>query len=174
MVPAACAALLVSCSATPPPGWATGGAPLVFANASWQDGDGTVIDLSQAGLVTSEGHLLFILDGSGRAYTKDREPLAMVLPDGNIAGTDQTYLGRIGITNASPPGGTTAWLTLREDGSVIHFDEQGERLSDGKWQGCDGPQLRTCTLVTHLVTLERSAAAARGGVYVGFGVGFWP
>jgi hypothetical protein len=82
-------------------------------------------------------------------------------------------LGRIGLANASPPGRATAWLSILPDGTAVFFDSEGERSSLGSWQGCDGPKLRTCTLVTHLVLLQRALAARQSSFSVGVGVGVW-
>ena len=75
------------------------------------------------------------------------------------------------VPNAAPPGGGPAWLSVLPNGEVVHFDPDGQRSSDGVWQGCNGPIMRTCTLVSHLYTLQRVARATRGGVTVGVGVG---
>jgi hypothetical protein len=162
----------------PPPRWAQGGAPLVIRQAWWKTGEGYDVEIRPNGVVTYDGSVLFVLDRAGRVYDPQNEPLALLQPDGNIDGLDARHLGRIGITNASPPGAELAWLTVVPDGRVVHFDPDGQRSYDGEWRGCRGPQLRTCTLVTQLVTLERVAAAARGTAYVGMsfgvGVGFWP
>jgi hypothetical protein len=170
------ALLTTACADRPPPGWATGGSPLAFANASWRNGEGTYIELRADGRVVANGGLLFVLDRAGRVYDSQNEPVAMLMRDGNIAGVNEQHLGRIGVTNASPPRGRVAWLSVLPDGRVIHFEPDGERTTDGLWLGCNGAQFRTCTLVTQLVTLERVAAAARTpvSVGVGVGVGIWP
>jgi len=167
---------LASCMEPPPSQWAHGGAPLVIREARWRNGEGTDIELRPDGKVLVEGSVLFVLDRAGRVYDPQNEPVAMLLPDGNIAGTGDRHFGRIGITNASPPGGGYAWLAVLPDGRVVHFDPDGQRSTDGVWRGCQGPQFRTCTLVTQLVTLHRIAAASHGAVSVGVGVGvgFWP
>ena len=165
------ALLLGACSASPPPRWAEGGARLVVGNATWKTGEGEVVQLMADGKVIADGDQVFTVDAAGRVYDTDNDPAAIVLPDGNVAGTDDTHLGRIGITNAAPPGRGPAWLSVQPNGEVIHFDPDGQRSSDGVWQGCTGPLMRTCTLVSHLYTLHRVAQATRGGVGVGIGVG---
>jgi hypothetical protein len=172
------AALLVaSCENPPPPGWAKGGAPLVIKAMSWKTGDGQDLAVSADGKVTNDGDLLFSIDRAGRVYDDDNEPVALLLPDGTVEGSEGTHLGQVGVTNAAPPGGGNAWLAVLPDGHVLHFEPDGERTADGVWQGCDGPQHRTCTLVSHLFTLHRVAAAEshRGGVTfgVGMGIGVW-
>lgn len=169
-----CAALTLACSATPPPGWAHGGAALVLADAVWRTPDGVQIELRRNGAVRENGTTVLLLDRAGRVYDEGRRPVALLLPDGELAGTDHGQLGRIGLTNAAPPGSTTAWLSVLPDGGVLYFDPDGQRFSAGAWRGCAGPPLRTCTLVTHLVALRRHAAATQpASVYMGFGVGIY-
>jgi len=73
------------------------------------------------------------------------------------------------VTNASPPGGA-AWLTVFPGGQVTHYDPDGERSSDGIWQGAraEAPDLH---LVSHLYTLERLSRVNGDGVTFGVGVG---
>jgi hypothetical protein len=59
------------------------------------------------------------------------------------------------------------------DGNIVYFDPDGERSSLGVWQGCSGPALRTCTLATHVILLNRALVARRSGVSVGVGIGVW-
>jgi hypothetical protein len=169
---AAALALGVACSNTPPPRWEEGGAHLALGQALWRTGDGVVVQVMPDGKVVADGDELFTVDAAGRVYDDNHDPVAIVLPDGNVAGPNDAHLGRIGMANAAPPGGGAAWLSVLPDGRVIHFDPDGERSSDGQWEGCGGPRLRTCTLVTHLYTLERVSRATNGsGVMVGVGVG---
>lgn len=167
--------LLAACENPPPAGWAKGGAPLVIKPMSWKTGAGEDVAVTEDGKVTTDGDLIFTIDRAGRVYDEEKEPLALLLPDGTIEGSEQTHLGQIGVTNAAPPGGGNAWLAVLPDGHVVHFDQDGERSADGVWRGCDGPQHRTCTLVSHLYTLHRVAAASRGNPTfgVGIGVGVW-
>jgi hypothetical protein len=61
------------------------------------------------------------------------------------------------------------------DGTVVYFDADGQRSSGGAWRGCDGPVLRSCTLVTQLLAIRNYRAPRMGmgvGVGVGVGVGF--
>jgi hypothetical protein len=163
---------VVACSSAPPPHWATGGAPLAIQPAAWRTASGGTVELHPDGKVFVEGSESFSLDRAGRVFDSDNEPVAILLPDGNLVGTDDVYLGRIGLANASPPGRDTAWVAVLPDGSVLRFEPDGERSSDGAWQGCAGAAHRACTLITHLVELDR-AARSRGAVFVGFGVGFY-
>jgi hypothetical protein len=139
----------------------------------WTTSDGTPIEIRADGKVLADGTLAVVIDRAGRIYDADNEPAAILLSDGNIVGTDGVNLGRIGVTNAAPPGSDAAWLAVLPDGRVVHFDPDGERSHDGAWRGCEGSKLRTCTLVTHLVTLERVAAASNGSVFLGVGIGVW-
>lgn len=169
-----CAFLAAACTATPPPGWAKGGAPLVIPDAIWRTPDGTRIEIRHDGTVLENGGTILVLDRVGRVYDEGRRPLALLFPQGELAGTDHASLGRIGLTNAAPPGSTAAWLSVLPDGGVLYFDPDGQRFTAGAWRGCNGPPLRTCTLVTHLVALRRHAAATQPGtVYMGFGIGIY-
>jgi hypothetical protein len=163
--------VIASCAPQTPPHWADGGAPLVIAAARWDLGD-EIIEILPSGQVARDGEVLFAIDRVGRVVDDENDPVALLLPDGRLAGTDG-ILGRVGVNNASPPGATVAWLSLLPDGQVLFFDRDGDREPRGVWQGCAGPMRRTCTLVTHVVALQsefrRSSGAAMG---VGVGVGF--
>jgi hypothetical protein len=170
------ALLLAACENTPPPGWAKGGAALVIKDMSWKTGDGRDVAVAADGKVTADGDLLLSIDRAGRVYDEDNEPVALLLPDGTVEGSDGAHLGQVGVTNAAPPGGGNAWLAVLPDGHVLHFESDGERTSDGVWRGCEGPQHRTCTFVSHLFTLHRVAASSSQSNVtfgVGVGVGVW-
>lgn len=131
------------------------------------------MELRPDGHVLVDGDLAFVIDRVGRVTDDDYDPFAVLLPDGQLIGTDDTYLGRLGVTNASPPGSVEAWLAVMPDGQVVYFDEDGQRSSGGTWRGCNGAVLRTCTLVTQLLAMQHyRAPRARVGVGVGVGVGF--
>ncbi len=167
---------VTACEAAPPPRWAEGGAPLVVGAATWRTGDGDVVQIDAKGNVSENGDALFVVDRAGRVYDHDNQPVAILLPDGNVVGNDGVHLGRIGVTNAAPPGSGTAWLAVLPDGGVLYFDEDGTRRPNGAWTGCAGPVLRTCTLVTHIVVLRHAhLPTSDGNVYfgVGVGVGVW-
>jgi hypothetical protein len=165
------AASLVGCVPSEPPRWAQGGARLVLPAAHWQRGGDDDIEIKPDGQVLEGGDLLFVIDVVGRVVDEDLEPVALLFPDGRVAGTDDFALGHVGISNAAPPGRATAWLAVRPDGSVMYFDEDGDRRAGGRWRGCSPPALRTCTLVTHMVAVRDYVRYADSGVSVGIGVG---
>lgn len=165
------ASLLFGCSSTPPPHWAEGGAPLAIGAATWRTGDDAIVQIQADGKVLVDGHHLFTVDAAGRIYDSENEAVGIVLPDGNVVGENDGHLGRVGVSNASPPGANVAWLSVLPNGQVTHYDSDGERSYDGAWQGCDGPKLRTCTLVSHLITLERTTRATNPGMFIGVGMG---
>ena len=154
----------------PKPRWAEGGAALELGAARWERDDGDAVELHPDGRVFIDGDLTFVVDRVGRVVNDDYDPYAVLLPDGQLVGSNDVSLGRIGVTNASPPGAVEAWLAVLPDGQVLYFDAEGERSSGGAWQGCNGPVLRTCTLVTQLLAVG-SYRAARSGVRLGVGVG---
>jgi hypothetical protein len=163
------AGLLAACSPKPPPRWAVGGAPLVIAPARWDRGDDDPIQISADGKVMEGDDLLFVVDRAGRVVDDDYEPVAILMPDGFVGGPDNRLLGRVGIANAAPPDAAAAWLALLPNGQVTFFDDDGDRSNGGVWRGCQGPQQRTCTLVTHLVAMRHYSD--RSGPAVGFGIG---
>jgi hypothetical protein len=167
----ALAVLSQGCTPTPPARWEEGGAPLLIAPARWDRPDDDPIEILANGKVLDDGDLLFVVDRAGRVTDEDYEPVAVLLPDGHVAGTDNRLLGRVGLANAAPPGSAAAWLAILPNGQVIHFDEEGEREDAGVWHGCEGPQKRTCTLVTHVLWVQRWLRHPRSGVSVGVGVG---
>lgn len=165
----------VGCTPAQPPRWADGGANLALGAAHWaREGAGDV-ELRPDGRVLVDGDLSFVIDRVGRVTDDDYEPFAVLLPDGQLVGTDDTSLGRLGVTNASPPGGFEAWLAVMPDGQVVYFDSDGQRSSGGVWRGCSGALLRSCTLITQLLAVEHYRAPRVGmgiGVGVGVGVGY--
>jgi hypothetical protein len=169
----AAAAVLCSCASTPPRAWSAGGAPILVPQAEWRDEDGTTVQVRPDGAVLVNGVLLLSLDPAGRVYDSSGEGVAVLLADGRLSGPDDTMLGRIGVGNAAPPGSDTAWISVQPNGDVLYADDDGERHAYGHWTGCNGPARRTCTLVTHLVTLQRLQAATASTVWVGMGVGVY-
>ncbi len=168
------AVALAGCAPRNPPRWAEGGAPLAFAAARWER-EGDPVELRADGKVFIDGDLAFVLDRVGRVADDDFDPYAVLLGDGHLAGTDNLSLGRVGVTNASPPGAVEAWLSVTPDGRVTYYDSEGERSAGGTWRGCAGPVLRTCTLITHLVAVANYRGRSGGvgiGIGVGVGVGF--
>jgi len=163
--------MVTGCGAKPPPRWAEGGAPLVIAPARWDRGSENAVEIKPNGTVTEDGDPIFVIDRAGRVTDDDYEPVAVLLPDGHVAGTDNRLLGRVGVANAAPPEAAAAWIAILPNGQVLYFDEEGERSNGGVWHGCQGPQLRTCTLVTHMIAMRHWSDRHRGGVMFGVGIG---
>lgn len=159
-----------ACSPKEPPRWPEGGAPLAIAAAVWERGEDDPIEVRANGQVVEDGEVLFVLDRVGRVVDRQYEPLAILLPDGHVVGTDDRALGFVGVSNAAPPWSRHAWLAVMPDGAVTLFEHDGERKFGGRWTGCTGPVQRTCTLVTHLVAL-RGRHRPDSGVSVGVGIG---
>jgi hypothetical protein len=164
-------AVVLGCAPHPPPRWAEGGAALVIGTARWDRGDDDPIEITADGQVLEDGDVILTVDRVGRVVDEDMEPVALLLPDGYLAGPDDVLLGRVGMSNASPPDRASAWLAVLPDGRVVRYDEEGEPSSDGTWRGCDGPKIRTCTLVTHVLAVRHYRSQPRGGVTFGVGVG---
>lgn len=165
----------LGCAPAKPPRWAEGGSPLTLGAARWERESGGPVELRPGGEVLIDGDLAFVVDRVGRVTNSDYDPFAVLQPDGQLVGSDHTSLGRVGTTNASPPGGVEAWLAVTPDGRVTYFDPDGERSSGGTWRGCTGPVLRTCTLVTQLLAVQSYRGGHSGvgiGIGVGVGVGF--
>jgi hypothetical protein len=163
--------LLTACRPAPPPRWATGGATLILPHARWHR-DGDVIEIKPSGEILEDGDVIFVVDRVGRVVDEDHDPVALLLPNGALAGTEAVDLGQVGRSNASPPTRAFAWVSLRGDGVVLRFDADGERSADGHWEGCTGSALRTCTLVTHLIALREYGQRPTTSVGIGIGVGF--
>jgi len=168
---ALCGALVGGCAPSQPPRWTEGGARLALSAARWQRDGGDPVELRPDGHVLIDGHLAFVIDSVGRVTNDDYEPYAVLLGDGQLVGADDVSLGRVGVTNASPPGALEAWLAVTPDGQVTYFDPDGERSFGGAWQGCTGAVLRTCTLVTQLVAISSYRRGPHVGIGVGVGVG---
>jgi hypothetical protein len=169
------AMLLAGCAPRNPPRWAEGGAELTFAAARWDREGGDPVELKPDGKVLIDGDLSFVIDRVGRVANDDYEPYAVLLPDGQLAGLENTSLGRVGVNNASPPGAVEAWLSVGGDGRVTYYDADGERSAGGTWRGCTGAVQRTCTLITQLLAVQNYRGSSSGvgiGVGVGVGVGF--
>ena len=141
----------------------------MIAPARWDRGDDDSIEISADGKVTEGGDLIFVVDRAGRVVDDDFEPVAILMPDGFVGGPDNRLLGRVGVANAAPPDAAAAWLALMPNGQVTFFDDDGDRASGGVWRGCQGPQQRTCTFITHLVAMRHYSE--RSGPPVGFGIG---
>jgi hypothetical protein len=162
-------AVIAACTPKPPPRWQEGGAPLVIPHARWDRGKDS-IEITPDGKVLDDGDLIMVVDRAGRLVDEDYEPIAILLPDGHVSGTDNRLLGRVGHANAALPGSSTAWLAILPNGQAIGFDEDGERRNAGVWHGCSGPALRTCTYVMHVILARQYLSRPRSGVGVGIGV----
>ncbi|HVJ15333.1 MAG TPA: hypothetical protein VM686_07830 [Polyangiaceae bacterium] len=164
-------AAVSGCTPSQPPRWSEGGAPLLLPEARWQRDSDDAIEVHANGHVIEDGDLIFIIDRVGRITDEDAEPVALLFPDGRLAGTDDRNMGHVGVSNAAPPSRVEAWLAVTPDGAVTYFDTDGERSAGGRWTGCTGPAQRTCTLVTHLVAMRHFADDRNSGVSVGVGIG---
>jgi hypothetical protein len=162
---------LAACASSPPPHWQQGGAPLAVGPARWTRADDDAIEILPNGSVLENGSLLFLVDRAGRVVNEDSDPVAILLPDGQLVGPNDHYLGRVGVSNASPPGAPSAWLSILPNGQMLTYSPDGDREPAGVWTGCNGPTRRTCTLVAHMVQMRRYQRGSRGGVGVGIGIG---
>lgn len=162
---------LSACGSKPPPRWAEGGAPLEIPRAHWQRA-GQSVDLLEDGRVFVDGVHRLSMDRAGRVFEPDGEPIAVLQPDGVLAGRDGRVMGRIGTTNAALPGVVTAWLSVGPQGEVVRFEDDGERVADGIWTGC-GRAVRACTLTSHIVGLGELREKPRVTFGIGIGVGVW-
>ena len=159
-----------ACTPKPPVHWESGGAPLLIPNARWDRPGDDSIEIRADGKVLEDGDVIFVVDRAGRIVDEDHEPVALLMQDGHVAGTDNRLLGRVGHANAAPPGSAAAWLAILPNGQAMTFDEEGEREAAGVWYGCDGPAKRTCTYVMHTILVQHYLNRPRSGVGVGVGV----
>jgi hypothetical protein len=164
------AAGVLGCQARPPASWVQGGARLEIPRARWTRG-GHLIDIMPDGRVLADGEHVFSVDAAGRVFDPDGDPIGVLAADGRLLGNNNAILGKIGVYNAAPPGREVAWLALSEQGEVLHFDRDGDKHEDGGWEGC-GAAVRTCTLVTHVISLSERRYAPHPGPSIGIGVGF--
>ena len=150
-----CAALtLCACAHPLPPHWAEGGAPLELKAAHWDRNDDDPVDIDPQGRVLEGGTLRFQLDRTGRITDDEGDPVAILFPEGDVVGPANQYFGRVGVANAAPPHANTAWVAVLPDGGVMRFADDGERIPDGRWIGCEGAMHRTCTLISHVMLLR--------------------
>jgi hypothetical protein len=163
---------LSGCAPSPPPRWEAGGAPLVIAPARWDRPDHDAIQIRANGDVYRAGDFIMKVDRVGRVVDDSYDPLAILLPRGRVIGTDDRALGRVGFENAALPGSPTAWFSILPNGQVIRFNQDGDRVPDGVWRGCSGPQMRTCALVTHILLVREYVNRPTTSVGVGIGIGF--
>lgn len=171
-----CVLVGLGCTPLPPPNWEPGGARLAIPTATWQRDKGHVVRIEADGKVFDGDRHVLSIDIVGRAVDRANDPVAILLPDGQVAGPDAVNLGHVGVTNAAPPGQATAWLAVLPDGAVLYFNPDGSRAFGGTWTGCEGPAHRTCTYVTHLFGLNEAVvyAPATFGMGVGVGMGIYP
>jgi hypothetical protein len=141
-----------------------------MTSAHWSRGD-SIIEVRPDGKVLVDNDPAFNIDGAGRVFETDGDPIAVLQPDGALVGRNQTAMGQVGLLSAAFPGSSTAWVGMGPKGEVIRYDPEGERSQDGYWQGCGGPAVLTCTLVTHMVLLREWQHRPRVGVGFGIGIG---
>jgi hypothetical protein len=115
--------------------------------------------------------LTWVIDRAGRAVDDEFDPVALLFPDGQLVGTENTDLGHVGLNNAAPPGARTAWLSIGPAGQVIYYDYDGHRSAGGRWSGCNGAARRACTYVTQLFALRDYERVLQSGPWFGIGVG---
>jgi hypothetical protein len=143
----------------------------MVARAYWERGDHDLIEIRDDGGVYEGDELMFTVDRVGRVVDDEYEPYALLVEEGLVRGTeDQTY-GRVGLRNASGPRMDHAWLSVQPDGRVTYYDPDGEQHFGGKWRGCTGPMIRTCTLVTHIFLVRANRARRRSTPTIGIGIG---
>lgn len=141
--------------ATPsPPDWNAGGARLSLARAYWDRGDDERVEIRPDGAIFEGDELVFRIDTHGRVFTSNDLRYVLLAEEGRVHAPGGWEGGRVGLTNASRPRHSRAWLTVATDGNVTLYERDGEREEGGRWHGCDGPMLRTCTLVTHVMLLR--------------------
>ncbi len=143
----------------------------MVARAYWERGDYDRIEIRADGGVYEGDDRVFTIDRVGRVVDEDYEPFALMAEDGRVLGPEEREYGRVGLHNASPPGRQNAWLSIQPDGRVTYYELDGEQHFGGKWYGCGGPMLRTCTLVTHVFLLRAERARRGSGPSIGLGIG---
>jgi hypothetical protein len=148
-----------------------------MVEAEWERNSGDPVAVTADGRVERDGDLLFQFDSAGRLFNEDNEPIAVLDPDGHLVGTNDEYLGRVGVRNASPPWSRVAWLRLADDGALMLFNGDGRPVFGGEWRGCKGRGVRVCTLVSHALLLDSVKRQMSGvphyPVTIGVGVGVW-
>lgn len=152
---AALACLVSACAPTPPSQWPQGGARLEIPRARWSLVESAVDIVPEGSIFVNAEHVLTI-DRVGRVVNRDREPIALLLPDGTVLGPGDTALGSVGSLHASLAGEPNAWISVMPTGEVVRYFEDGERQSFGAWMGCNiSPRTQmTCTLITHIVGMR--------------------
>jgi hypothetical protein len=154
-------------SSRPPSRWAVGGAPLDLAPATGTL-RGKPVSIHPHGTwaeVVLGGEVALVLDAAGRVYDPKKNPVALLEPDGRLAGEGDELLGLVGASYAAPAWRASAWVGVGSDGSAIAFDDRGKASPLGAWSGCErSPQAsQACVLVTHLLELRANDGRRRQG-----------
>ncbi|NRA35906.1 MAG: hypothetical protein HRU17_21500 [Polyangiaceae bacterium] len=161
---------VVGCKPSKPPQWEQGGARLVVLAAHWERAHSPTIIIRGDGTVYEDEDQILFVDEAGRVADANNDPVAILLSGGQLMARDDRFLGQLGVHNATGPSGGEAWLSVLPDGKVVYFNSDGERRSDGFWEGCGGPQMRTCLLVTQMMALRRSQNRSGPRFRIGVGV----
>ncbi len=162
---------LSGCAPAEPTRWVEGGAPLTIGRARWERPASATVDLLADGRVLVDGDHLWTIDASGRVFLPNGDPLAVLTEDGTLLGTDDERLGTVGVDSATSPTLPGASLRIAADGTMQHVRD-GKAQPEGTWHGCEAPVMRTCVLVTQMLTVQEQRSRPTIGVGVGFGIGF--
>jgi hypothetical protein len=153
----------MACAASTSQRWQDGGAPLKLDSAYWTR-ESSIIELRPSGEVIEDDTLLFRVDRSGRVSDAEGKPVAVLVPDGTLIAEDDTVIGWIGVAASYRADRQTPLVRMLPYGQAIVRSESGTWLAAGKWDYCEGPALRACTLVTHVVAArDRALQAPRTG-----------
>jgi hypothetical protein len=150
-------AVVAGCASGPSPRWQQGGAATAIATAYWSRPSSTV-ELRPDGKVFDDDELLFHVDRKGRVSDAEGHPVAVLLDDGSLVTDRDGALGWIGAGTAYGVDRRAPTVRLSPTGQVMVAGREGAFTDGGRWQDCDGPMLRTCTLVTHVVAARDRAA----------------
>jgi len=159
LVACVCCFAIGCASATPPP--ATPPPQdfptprLKLGQADWDPPSGARVVIRPNGDIYEGNQLVLIIDTTGRIFNARRQPWAQLSEDGYVFGPDELSYGHVGPQHASTFDGDHLWLTIERNGQVTFLDAEGKRTPGGRWHGCEGPMLPTCTAVTHALALRR-------------------
>lgn len=151
----------ISCSSTPAPRWQTGGARIALGSAIWKHGDDEV-ELKPTGDVVAGDEVILRIDAAGRISDAERNPVAVLMPDGRLVSPRDEPLGWVGAGVAYGKERDHPSVAIYPGGGVVAYEEQGA-TGRGYWLYCDGPLLWTCTLVTHVVEVTGADTGSGGG-----------
>lgn len=84
-------AVTFGCAPTPPPLWATGGAPLELGRIVWVQVDGEQLRMDEQGRVFADGKHVFSVDRAGRVVDEVNDPVALLDGEGQLFATNETY-----------------------------------------------------------------------------------